>query len=355
MFEKARLKLTAWYLLVITLISISFSAIIYKVLTRELYRFSRLQRLRIERRLSKEEFTPFESRFRNSPPRILADPELVEETKRRLIFFLAIVNGGILAVSGGLGFLLAGKTLKPIKEMVDEQNQFISDASHELKTPLTSLKAALEVHLRDKHLTLTDAKKLIKENIEEVNKLQSLTEGLLRLVSYQKPNNQLRFEAVSLAPIIEKVIRKVKYKAIKKRIVIKNKSRNFKFEADEHAISDLLVILLDNAIKYSPKGRSVTITSRRGNESIFITVSDQGIGISSKDLPHIFDRFWQADLARSKDEAEGFGLGLSIAQKIVESHRGKITVESKLGKGSAFTVQLPVKQASHKLNPSFFR
>lgn len=354
MFGKARLKLTGWYLLIIMVVSIGFSLVIYKVLTVELDRFSHFQRLRIERRLSGEEFTPFESRLRNTPPRIFADPELVEETKRRLIFFLVIVNGGILIVSGGLAYFLAGKTLKPIKDMVDEQNQFISDASHELKTPLTSLKSAMEVHLRDKRLNLADAKKLIKENIEEVNKLQSLSEGLLRLASYQKPNNHARFEMVSLASTIKRSIQRVKPQAIKKKIAIKNKSQNFEFEADQYLLSDLLVILLDNAIKYSQKGKSITITSRKTDGSILITVADQGIGINEKDLPHIFDRFYRADLARSKDESSGFGLGLSIAKKIVESHRGQITVESKLGKGSTFTVRLPMKQTSYKLNSSVF-
>ncbi len=354
MFGKARLKLTVWYLLIIMLVSVGFSAVIYKVLTVELDRFSRLQRLRIERRLSGEEFTPLEPRFRNTPPRILTDPELVEETKRRLIFFLAIVNGGILVVSGGLAYFLAGKTLKPIKDMVDEQNQFISNASHELKTPLTSLKSAMEVHLRDKRLTLTDAKKLIKENIEEVNKLQSLSEGLLRLASYQKPNNNTKFEKVSLALIIKRSIQKVKPQAVKREITIKDKSQDFEFEADRYALTDLLIILLDNAIKYSQKRKSVTITSKKTDGSILITVSDQGVGISEQDLPHIFDRFWRADSARSRDKTSGFGLGLSIAKKIAQSHRGDITVESKLGKGSAFTVRLPVRQTSHRFTPSLF-
>ncbi|MEW5857641.1 MAG: HAMP domain-containing sensor histidine kinase [Cyanobacteriota bacterium] len=179
-------------------------------------------------------------------------------------------------------------------------------------------------------------------------------ERLLRLASYQKPNNQVRFETVSLASIIERSIQRVKPQVIKKKIALKDESQNFEFEADQYALSDLLVILLDNAIKYSQKGKSVTITSKKTDGSILITVSDQGIGISEKDLPHIFDRFWRADLARSKDETSGFGLGLSIAKKIVESHRGDITVESRLGKGSNFTVRLPVKQTSHKFNPSLF-
>ena len=238
--------------------------------------------------------------------------------------------------------------------MVDGQNQFISDASHELKTPLTSLKSAMEVHLRDKRLTLTDAKKLIKENIEDVDKLQSLSEGLLQLASYQKPNNNTKFEKVSLASIIKRSIKKVKPQAIKREISIKDKSQDFEFEVDRYALTDLLVILLDNAIKYSQKGKSVTVTSKKTDGSILITVSDQGVGIGEQDLPHIFDRFWRADLARSRDETSGFGLGLSIAKKIAQSHHGDITAESKLGKGSAFIVRLPVRQTSHKLNPSFF-
>lgn len=354
MFGKARLKLTAWYLLIIMLISVGFSAVIYKVLTVELDRFSRLQRLQIERRLSEREFTHFESRFRNVPPRILIDPELAKETKHRLVLFLIVVNGGILFVSGGLAYFLAGKTLKPIKNMVDEQNQFITDASHELKTPLTSLKSAMEVHLRDKHLSLKDAKTLISENITEVNKLQSLSEGLLQLAQYQKPNNHTKFEKVSLASIIKKSIQKVKPQAMGKVITIKDEAQDFEFEGDQYGLSDLLVILLDNAIKYSHKGKSVTIVSKKTDGSLLIMVADQGVGIDEKDLPHIFDRFYRVDSARSKDKTGGYGLGLSIAKKIVDIHRGAITVESKLGKGSTFTVRLPARQTSHKLNPSFF-
>src|SRR3990167_5772072 len=180
MFSKARFKLTVWYLLIIMLISTGFSGVIYKVLTAELDRFSHMQRLRIE------------SRVRSIQPRIFVDPDLAEETKQRLIVFLLIINSGILFVSGILAYFLAGKTLRPIKEMVDEQNRFISDASHELRTPLTSIKTAMEVSLRDKNLTLKDSKKLIGESIDEVNKLQLLSDELLQLAQYQTLNGQTK-------------------------------------------------------------------------------------------------------------------------------------------------------------------
>jgi len=160
MFHSARLKLTAWYLLIIMIISAMFSLVIYKVLSNEIERFERVQRFRIERRL--------ETGLRRFPNQIrITNPELIEETKQRILLMLIAINLGILIISGGLGYLLAGRTLKPIKEMVDEQNRFISDASHELRTPLTSLKTAMEVTLRDKNLSLLSAKKTIKKLISK--------------------------------------------------------------------------------------------------------------------------------------------------------------------------------------------
>ena len=107
---------------------------------------------------------------------------------------LIIVNSGILILSGGMGYVLSGLTLKPIKDMMDEQNRFISDASHELKTPLTSLKIAFEVYLRGKNPTPQETKTLITESIDEVNKLQSLSESLLQLAQYEKPQEKMVFK-----------------------------------------------------------------------------------------------------------------------------------------------------------------
>lgn len=338
MFYSARLKLTAWYLLIIMFISMSFSLVLYRVVTGEFERFERMQRFRIERRFNTQNLPPnFMHRFP-----LPVDPELIREIKQRLAFMLMLINGGIFLAAGGLGYFLAGRTLSPIKEMVDEQSRFISDASHELRTPLTSLKTAMEVTLRDKRLSIVQAKKLISENINEVNKLQSLSDQLLRLAQYEKPNSNLPLEKVTLTKAIKEAVRKINPLAKQKQISIKENLKNVEVKGTKDNLIDLFVIILDNAVKYSPKGRKVEIKSKKTDSSVLISVKDQGVGIDEKDLPHIFDRFYRADNARQKLAEGGYGLGLSIAKRIVELHRGSISVESKLGIGSKFIICLPV-------------
>lgn len=332
MFHSARLKLTAWYLLIIMLISLTFSAVIYKGLVNEVERFERAQRFRIERRLDLP---------RLAQP-IPASPELIEEIKQRILLMLVFINCGILAIAGGFGYLLAGRTLKPIKEMVEEQNRFISDASHELRTPLTSLKSAFEVYLRDKHPTLKEARTLVGESVSEINKLQSLSDSLLQLAQYQKPNNQIKFEKISLTKVVKEAIHRVEPLAKEKRIRIENTTQETKIEGIKFSLADLLVILFDNAIKYSEKNSKVTISSTKTDRHILVHVADCGIGINKKDLPYIFERFYRADSTRSKTKANGYGLGLSIAKEIVILHHGSINAESNKQKGTTFTVKLPL-------------
>ena len=355
MFQGARLKLTAWYLLIITSISVAFSIVIYKGLTLELDRFSRMQRFRIERRLQEGVFFPPDMRLHTDTPRApIMDPELIEETKQRLTYILLAVNGAIIVISGGLSYFLAGRTLRPIKDMLDEQNRFITDASHELRTPLTSLKSAMEVHLRAKHTTAGDTNTLIRDSIDEVNKLQSLSDNLLQLTQFHKPNGNLPVETVSVSELIDEAIRKVQSMAEKKHITITKLIGDLKCMGNRVSLVDLIVILLDNAIKYSLDGKYVDVQVKKTDGSMYILVKDNGIGIGPNDLPHVFDRFYRGDTSRSKTAAGGFGLGLSIAKKIAENHHGSITVDSKENTGTTFTVRLPAKQPTSFIKPHFF-
>lgn len=325
MFEKARLKLTAWYLLIIMLISIAFSAAIYRVLVVEFERVERIQRLRRELQI------PFQFR------RPVIDPEVLQESENRLKATLILINLAILGAAGVAGYFLAGQTLKPIQEMVDEQSRFITDASHELRTPLTSLKSEIEVNLRDKDLNLTDAKKLLRSNLEEVNNLQYLSDNLIKFTQYQKTGTQ-DFTEVNLKDLSEEAQRKVSSLAQREEIKINNTIHSYVFQGDRQSLIELFVIFLDNAIKYSPEGKTVRLSSQVQDRFIEIKIADQGIGIADKDLPHLFDRFFRVDKSRSKTEVEGYGLGLSIAKQIVDEHHGSISVQSKLGKGTVFTI-----------------
>ncbi len=341
MFQSARIKLTVWYVGIIMLISVLFSLVIFAGINNELRRFEHLHKLRIEREQKKLPATFFPRRMTN------LDPEMIKETRNRLAFILLLVNLGILIVSGGAAYFLSGKTLLPLKEMVDEQNRFITDASHEFRTPLTSLRSEIEVNLRDKKLTLQKTKALLKSNLEEVINLQQLSDQLMELAQYQKKNNGLKFEKLNLIEIFNLALKKILPLADKKNITLRKKIINCQFFGNKQSLTELLIILLDNAIKYSKNNTKVTIISSKTKDEVIITIKDQGIGIDRKNLPHIFDRFYRADSARSKINASGYGLGLSIAKKIVELHHGSIKVRSRLNKGSVFTLYLPLKQTAH--------
>lgn len=329
MFTKARLTLTTWYVLVIMFISISFSAVIYRMLSTELERFAHMQQTRIERRFQ-ETMTvrPF------IPP---PDPELVAETKHRLILFLVIINGAIIIISGGLGYILAGKTLQPIATMLTKQRQFISDASHELKTPITSLTTALEVTLRDPHITLQKAKAVMKENIEDLNNLQTLSNHLLELSQYETGIVSLTKVPCRLERIILHAVHIASPLADKKHITITADKLAGTILGNEASLVDVFVILLDNAIQYSSEHSTVTVQTKTTDGTIIASVEDHGIGIDAKHVLHIFDRFYRVDRSRSKT-TKGYGLGLAIAKQILALHNASITVDSAPKKGSTFQV-----------------
>lgn len=348
MFNKARLKLTTWYLLIIMLISISFSAVIYNFLNSEFNRVIRMEKLRQQGLWSPPKngvrFFIEDNEIIPQHPVMIAPPstEVIEEAKNRLLYILAAINLAIFGLSGAAGYFLAGRTLKPIKEMVDEQNRFITDASHELRTPLTSLKSEIEVNLRDKNLNLIDAKKILKSNLEEVNNLQYLSDNLIKLAQTHQTNG-INFETVSILNISKLALRKVEKLAKNKNIEIKNNFKDEMLEADHQSLIELLVILLDNAIKYSPENTQITLSSQKTEGFIVMEVEDEGSGIDTKDKSLIFDRFYRADKSRTKKDIDGFGLGLSIAKKIINKHNGSIEVESGVDKGSTFTIKLPLK------------
>jgi len=336
MFERARLKLTAWYLVIIMTISLLFSFTIYSSINAEFNRFERMQ-IKFKEVIEEGEQLPL-------PPRdhfirfVKPDPEFIEDSRNRLIAALGLINLSILFLSGISGYFLAGRTLRPIKKIVDEQKRFITDASHELRTPITALRSEIEVALRNKTLSLPEAKKILVSNLEEVVSLQSLSDKLLELAQNGKFINPKNMKEVSLTAIIKTAMKKVEPLAKKKKITISSSVKEKKIRGIPERLIEVFVILLDNAIKYSPEKSTVTLASQMKDKHVQVSVADHGVGIDAKDLPLIFERFYRASKSRDKSHISGYGLGLSIAKKIIEAHHGTITVVSKPDKGTTFKV-----------------
>jgi signal transduction histidine kinase len=332
MFYKARIKLTLWYVGMIMVVSLIFSTAIYQLQLNELKLIESRQRTRIYRQLEIHNMGP-----------IILELNFIDEVKKNLIVNLLYLNGVIFVMSGICAWILSGKTLGPIHAMVIEQSRFISDASHELNTPLTSLKTAFEVFNRSKKKTLHEASNIINDSLSEVQRLQKLAESLLQLAQFQAPLSGQVFESASLNTLVKETIEKTAPLAQKKSIKISSEGASISAEVIPDEIAKLVYILLENAIKYSPKKSTILLSLSASRADAILKIRDEGVGIAEQDVPHIFDRFYRADVARMRTDVSGYGLGLSIAQSIVKKHRGTIRVESTIDKGSTFTVRIPKK------------
>lgn len=319
MFSQARLKLTGWYLLISLVISLFFSGLIYRAANIELDRFVESQR------------SLFEQRWELPP--ILIDEDLINETRRRFIWRLVILNLGIIGITGVAGYYLSGKVLYPIKVMVNEQKRFISDASHELRTPLTAIKTNLEVTIRDPKLS-PEAKNALTVELEQIEKLRRLSEDLLALSA----SKVTRKELVNIDEVVTKVSSALMPLAKKRHIAILYKSGNYSLKTDPVGLERVLTALIDNAVKYNRVGGKIIISTTSKHNRLIIRIKDTGIGISQDDSVHVYERFYRADKSRS---SEGYGLGLAIVDQTVKQLGGEVELESKKGKGTTAIVSLP--------------
>jgi len=332
-FRSARFKITVWYVIAIMLISIIFSVVIYKTVANDLNR----------------RYTNIENQIRSNFKNVDDLPPVLKNmlqselrvAKHRIYFILLFANGGILIISVVVGYFLAGRALRPIEEMVEEQKRFISDASHELRTPLAALKTSTEVALRDKNMSAGEARKILEENLEDIGSMEMLSEHLLHLAQYQTGRRSLNREKMDLGKAAGRVYKKIKAVAKKKNITMDLDIKKVYINGDVISIEELILILLDNAIKYTPRKGKVSLKVDSKGRNALLQVTDSGEGMSKEDIPHIFDRFYRADRSRSKNRISGFGLGLPVARSIAEIHKGTIKVSSELGQGSVFTVRIP--------------
>jgi two-component system, OmpR family, heavy metal sensor histidine kinase CusS len=231
--------------------------------------------------------------------------------------------------------------LARIEGSVHRIQQFTADASHDLRTPLSLIRTNAELALR-RPRTEAEYRETLQRILGASEETTQMIEALLTLARADVGAAQLYFEPLELAPLLQKAAQKASLLALEKCLVF---SESFSDErlvlhADALAMERLLLALLDNAVKYTPSAGTVEFRSLADKKFAIVEIEDSGIGISEQDLPRIFDRFFRADQARSR-AVPGSGLGLSIAQWVVQAHHGTIEVSSQIGRGSLFRVHIP--------------
>jgi len=312
--------------------------------------------------------------------------EGVEEALQQLLLILLIAVPVALLITSAGGLFLANKALRPVDEITQiarrigsgdlsqririkrvndelgrlastfnemiakletsfrQVRRFTADASHELKTPLTILRGEVEVGLKKKR-GMKEYQRILASNLEEISRMSRIVDDLLTLSRADMGEVSMEREEIELSTLAREVWEDLQILAREKRIQLKFMDDGFtKVEGDPLFLRQLILNLTENSLKYTPSGGKVELKVKGDQEQgeVRIFVSDTGVGIARKDLKRIFDRFFRVDKARTRNTG-GTGLGLSICQWIVQAHEGQIAVESTVGKGSTFTVTLPLK------------
>ena len=238
------------------------------------------------------------------------------------------------------GALIVLNDITQVKKLENMRRDFVANVSHEIRTPLTAILGAVEI-LLDNDLKEKKQKKILKILSKHSHRLNSLVEDILTLSKIEQGIDKLEFMPCSAEEIISSAIDACREKAEEQKIHISTEIQDFTINADKGLFEQAIINLIDNAIKYSNKGKEVKIKTEQKPGYNEISIIDQGCGIPEKDLNRIFERFYRVDKARSR-ELGGTGLGLAIVKHIVNAHGAEISVQSALDKGSTFTIKIPV-------------
>jgi signal transduction histidine kinase len=273
--------------------------------------------------------------------RTLSDQERV---LRQLLVGLLGLGGVSAALMAAASWWLAGRSLRPAQQAWAQQQVFIANASHELRTPLTLMQASAEVLLRHAPPDDANGRELLGDILDECQHMTRLVEDLLLLSRLDNHRLQLERVAVALPDLFADIQRQVSRLASERGVVLHAEASGGAVLADRARLRQVLLIMLDNALRHTPSGGSIRLGAHTHAHTTTIQIADTGSGIAAEHVPRLFDRFYRGDPARSSASG-GTGLGLAIAKALVEAQGGQIAIESQLGQGTRVLLTLPAVPA----------
>jgi two-component system phosphate regulon sensor histidine kinase PhoR len=259
------------------------------------------------------------------------------------------ICGTVLSSKGNIfGAVIVFHDLTQVKKLENFRHDFIADVSHEIKTPLTAIRGAVETLAEGAIQEPENAAKFMKIITKHLDRLNSLVHDILSLsrLEIKTEAKERDFATLRISSIVNTACEICQERADNKDVKFKvtMQDKDYQIEGDCQLLEQALINLIENAIKYNESSESIEINAYRKEDNILIEVKDHGTGIAEKHLPRLFERFYRVDKARSR-KLGGTGLGLAIVKHIAQLHKGGISVESELGQGSTFILCLPVKQS----------
>jgi signal transduction histidine kinase len=266
-----------------------------------------------------------------------------ESAMRTLLFVLGAGGGLGLLLTLWAAWFLSGRALIPIQSAFRRQQEFVADASHELRTPLTVLRSATDLLSRHREDRLADHAELLQDIQAEIRRMQLLAQDLLTLARSDQGALQLMTAPLDLSGVASEVVRRMLPLAQNRQQILQLHAATDELlvDVDPERLQQVIVILIDNALKYSPEGGRIDVRVHSEGHRAVLEVADTGRGIAPEHLPRLFDRFYRGDAARSRSTG-GSGLGLSIAKMLVDAHGGELSLSSSVGVGTVARVQLPL-------------
>ncbi len=271
----------------------------------------------------------------------ISTAEDAAQQKQQLFYSLLLIPVLMLLLFALVALPLSRQLTRPVQNAWNAQRNFIADASHELKTPLTVILANLSILLKNRHKTIEDCESWVESTQEEAQQMRKLVEEMLLLARTEDEQQAAAFSQVNLSELLERAIMTVEPMAFESSVTLNTDiEENVSAVCSETHIRQMMMILLDNAIKYAGCKKIVTVTLAKKQERCELYVNNTGTPIPAEVLPHVFDRFYRGEMNRT---SEGFGLGLSIAKRIIQMHKGTVRVFSNEMDGTTFIIRIPTK------------